>query len=211
MAIDAGRLKHLELIQKVITRMANNSFLLKGWSVTILSAILAIAASKDGLRQIVWIGFLPAVMFWLLDGYFLRQERLYRKLWDRIRAGNQEAETDFSMDTAVVEFRRQFVGPSLPHQNSRSVPWGPCYCYNFLNYTWSRAVKLGSSDELPSRMARHVYSDRNYFFLFWWLISTKLLCDVLPVFPHSGETRGRSGVCATECDNRTFPGACSPN
>lgn len=103
MAIDAGRLKHLELIQKVITRMANNSFLLKGWSVTILSAILAIAASKDGLRQIVWIGFLPAVMFWLLDGYFLRQERLYRKLWDRIRAGNQEGETDFSMDTAVVD------------------------------------------------------------------------------------------------------------
>jgi hypothetical protein len=102
MAIDAGRLKHLELIQKVITRMANNSFLLKGWSVTILSAILAIAASKDGLRQIVWIGFLPAVTFWLLDGYFLRQERLYRKLWDRLRAGNQETQTDFSMDTSVV-------------------------------------------------------------------------------------------------------------
>jgi hypothetical protein len=103
MAIDAGRLKHLELIQNVITRMANNSFLLKGWSVTILSAILAIAASKDGLHQIVWIGFLPAVMFWLLDGYFLRQERLYRKLWDRIRTGDQEAPTDFTMDTSAVD------------------------------------------------------------------------------------------------------------
>lgn len=102
MAIDAGRLKHLELIQQVITRMANNSFLLKGWSVTILSAILAIAASKDGLHQLAWIGFFPTVTFWLLDAYFLRQERLYRELWDRLRVGNQEAQTDFSMDTSIV-------------------------------------------------------------------------------------------------------------
>jgi hypothetical protein len=85
MAIDNGRLKHLEIVQQVITRMASNSFLLKGWSVTLLSAILAIAV-KDSLYRMIWIAFLPVLMFWMLDGYFLRQERIYRKLWDHIRA-----------------------------------------------------------------------------------------------------------------------------
>ena len=103
MAIDNGRLKHLEIIQQVITRMANNSFLLKGWSVTLLSAILAIAASKDGLHKVVWVGFLPLLTFWLLDGYFLRQERLFGKVWDRVGGRqNQETPTDFNMSTEAV-------------------------------------------------------------------------------------------------------------
>jgi hypothetical protein len=102
MTIDAGRLKHLEIIQQVVTRMANNSFLLKGWSVTLVSAILAIVASKDGLHKMVWVAFLPVLMFWLLDGFFLRQERLYRILWDRVRTGDQETPTDFNMSTEGV-------------------------------------------------------------------------------------------------------------
>jgi hypothetical protein len=100
-AIDSGRLKHLEIVQQVITRMAGNSFFLKGWSVTLLSAILAIAV-KDSLNRMIWIAFVPVSMFWILDGYFLRQERLYRKLWDHVRAQNQEIATDFSMDTSEI-------------------------------------------------------------------------------------------------------------
>jgi len=101
MAIDNGRLKHLEIVQQVITRMATNSFFLKGWSVTLLSAILAIAV-KEGLYRMVAISFLPFLMFWILDGYFLHQERLYRKLWDRLRVEEQETPTNFSMNTAEV-------------------------------------------------------------------------------------------------------------
>jgi hypothetical protein len=101
MTIDNGRLKHLEIVQQVITRMASNSFFLKGWSVTLLSAILAIAV-KDNLYRMIWIAFLPVSMFWMLDGYFLRQERLYRKLWDHIRAEDQDIATDFSMGTGEV-------------------------------------------------------------------------------------------------------------
>ena len=39
------KLKHLEFIQNVITRMNTNSFQIKGWTVTIVSAVLAIYAS----------------------------------------------------------------------------------------------------------------------------------------------------------------------
>lgn len=101
MAIDAGRLKHLEIIQQVITRMASNSFLLKGWSVTLLAAILAIAV-KDKIYTMILIGYLPCIMFWMLDGYFLRQEKLFRKLWDLRRVENHELSTDFNMDTSIV-------------------------------------------------------------------------------------------------------------
>lgn len=75
--------KHLELLQGVITRMANNGFLLKGWSVTLVAAVLALGAEAENLR-LLWIAFLPALLFWGLDGYFLAQERLFRKLYEAV-------------------------------------------------------------------------------------------------------------------------------
>ena len=38
--------KHLELVQGVINRMAGNSFMLKGWAVTLVAGIFALAG-KD--------------------------------------------------------------------------------------------------------------------------------------------------------------------
>ena len=38
--------KHLEMIQNIIQRMATNSFMLKGWAVTLIVAIFALA-DKD--------------------------------------------------------------------------------------------------------------------------------------------------------------------
>lgn len=99
--INSGRLKHLEMLQSIITRMANNSFLVKGWSVTLLSAILVLTA-KDKIFAMGWIALIPIVIFWLLDGFFLRQERLFRKLYDKYRIQPQDSPTDFNMDTSVV-------------------------------------------------------------------------------------------------------------
>ena len=92
------REKHLELIQGVINRMAANSFQLKGWSVIIVSALFALAA-QNAKVYFVCLAYLPAVAFWLLDGYFLRQERLYRKLYDAVRKVSDD-KSDFSMDTS---------------------------------------------------------------------------------------------------------------
>ena len=39
-------MKHMEMIQGVINRMASNSFALKGWTVTLVAGIFALA-SKD--------------------------------------------------------------------------------------------------------------------------------------------------------------------
>ena len=90
---------HLEMIQGVIDRMARCSFLLKGWSVVIISALFALSA-KDCNQRFIIVAYFPAFIFWALDGFYLWQERLYRNLYDEVRAKN-EADIDFSMKTDV--------------------------------------------------------------------------------------------------------------
>ena len=91
------KIAHLQMIQAVITRMAGNSFMIKGWSVTLVAALFALAATNtNGL--FVYLAYFPAFMFWALDAYFLRQERLFRKLYDHVR-GSEGGAVDFSMST----------------------------------------------------------------------------------------------------------------
>ena len=91
------KIAHLQMIQAVITRMAGNSFMVKGWTVTLVAALFALAA-VDANRFFVYVAYLPAVMFWALDAYFLRQERLFRKLYDHVREAKDRT-VDFSMST----------------------------------------------------------------------------------------------------------------
>lgn len=72
--------RHLDFIQLTITRMAANSFLLKGWAVTLVAALFALAAA-DSERRFVLVAYLPITVFWLLDGFYLSQERKYRGLY----------------------------------------------------------------------------------------------------------------------------------
>jgi len=77
------KLKHLEFIQNIITRMNSNSFQIKGWCITIVSAVLALYASTQK-SQFILIGIVPTVLFWFLDSYYLTQERKFRGLYNEI-------------------------------------------------------------------------------------------------------------------------------
>ncbi|WP_395739923.1 hypothetical protein [Prosthecobacter sp.] len=92
------KLKHLEFIQAVITRMNSNSFLLKGWSVSLVSAIFALAAKDANIRYAI-IAYIPVIIFWALDGFFLSQEKQYRKLYEAV-AAKDESQIDFSMNAS---------------------------------------------------------------------------------------------------------------
>lgn len=89
--------KHLEITQGIINRLANNSFLIKGWSMTILSvAILFIARSNSAYSEYLTLSFVvPVIGFWILDGYFLWQERLFRGIYNDVR---KQENTEFIMD-----------------------------------------------------------------------------------------------------------------
>lgn len=96
-----GKLKHLEFIQDTINRMAKNSFLLKGWAVTIVGGLLALGFNEMQCSNIL-VSFAVLTFFWLLDGYYLHQEKLYIMLFNHVRK-LPEDKVDFSMDTEVYK------------------------------------------------------------------------------------------------------------
>ena len=93
------KLKHLEFIQLTIVRLAANSFLVKAWAVTLVAALFAITVS--GAKDYVFIAYVPLISFWVLDAYYLRQERLFRGLYDIVRVKKEEDIT-FSLNTSEV-------------------------------------------------------------------------------------------------------------
>ena len=83
--------------------MAGNLFFLKGWTVTLIAALFALSA-KDANPRFTYIALLPIIIFWVLDGYFLAQERQYRALYDHARKLNEE-QIDFSLNASNFKKR----------------------------------------------------------------------------------------------------------
>ena len=93
-----SKIKHLEFIQNVITRMNSNSFLIKGWTITIVSALFALAA-REANPHFVMIAYIPIPMFWFLDGFYIFQEKQYRDLYNDVISKTNEA-IDFNMNAS---------------------------------------------------------------------------------------------------------------
>ena len=89
-------IKHLEMIQVIINRLGHDSFLVKGWSMTLLvGGIILVARSEVQSGWIVLAFLIPVVGFWILDGYFLWQERLFREIYNEVR---KQETTNFEMN-----------------------------------------------------------------------------------------------------------------
>lgn len=94
------KMKHLELTQNVITRLANNSFQVKKWCLAVIGAIWAVTLKEDQGTFKHLLGLIALIIsFWYLSSYYLQQERLFRKIYDYI------VFHDFSTD-----------GPSTPRR-----------------------------------------------------------------------------------------------
>jgi hypothetical protein len=102
-ALEEQRIRHLELIQGVIARLASNAFLMKGWALTVSGVFFGFSA-KDVDWRLALVGLMPLVAFWGLDGYFLSRERMFRALYDGVRTGEPRVEP-FSMN--YTQFRRR--------------------------------------------------------------------------------------------------------
>lgn len=89
------KIKHLEMIQSNINRMAQNSFMLKGWALTIVVAMFAFVP-KQNVWFFVPIVLTPIIIFALLDAYYLQLERKYRTLYDIVRE-KEDVEIDFDL------------------------------------------------------------------------------------------------------------------
>lgn len=89
--------KHLDYIQTTIIRMSNHSFVIKGWSITLIVALLAFLIKENSRQPFFTISYAVVVLFWLLDGFFLATEKRFRKLYDKVRVQNEQ-DIDFSMN-----------------------------------------------------------------------------------------------------------------
>lgn len=91
--------KEVDIIQSVINRLANNSFLIKGWAITLIVVTLLFEGSEDK----VFVAFIPLIAFWYLDSYFLQQEKLYRELYKWV-INNRLQTRDYLLDMNAHRF-----------------------------------------------------------------------------------------------------------
>lgn len=76
------QLKRLDHLQAIIQRLAGNSFLIKGWTLTLVAAILGFALKDTSNTHLAYLSILPIAVFWALDGHYLALEIGMRKLYN---------------------------------------------------------------------------------------------------------------------------------
>ena len=77
--------KEIDLIQAVITRMAQNSFYMKGWCITLVAAVFSLSAKVGTVRDVAIPLAIMAAFFWVLDTNYLNLEKKYRGLYELVR------------------------------------------------------------------------------------------------------------------------------
>jgi hypothetical protein len=123
--------KHLDFIQAAIARMFSSSSASKSWGFTM--AMVAFGFSTTRATPFVAVlGLIAVCFFGLLDSYYLREERLFRKLYDDARKGAVE----------VYSMNRNTYLPQCPRRTvilSWSIIgfYGPLALVGALALTWS--------------------------------------------------------------------------
>ena len=85
--------KHLDIMQGVISRMAENSRSCKVWCVTLVAATLVLVA-RTGEADHALIALAPAALLYWLDAYYLMLERRFRNSYnDFVDKANAERVT----------------------------------------------------------------------------------------------------------------------
>lgn len=117
-----NKYKHMDYIQSTISRMASNSFYLKGWNVTIIAAIVALSFKESDWRIYACASVLN-IVFWFLDAYYLKQEKLFRELYNKVSKISNDSLVDFSMNTS--EFKEKVS--AIPFLMIKNISITPLY------------------------------------------------------------------------------------
>lgn len=107
--------KHLEFLQDVITRLAGNSFLIKGWSITLATAVVGFAV-KDGGPGFALVGLVPVAVFALLDTYYLGLERAFRARFvaaAKAHVDGNAPDFDMSVGFSAVHYFKALARPAI--------------------------------------------------------------------------------------------------
>jgi len=97
--------KEIDLIQACIKRMANNSFLLKGWTISLVAVVMALMKDNCNTYFLCLILLIPIVSFWYLDAFFLRTEKMYRKLYEWVLSARPNGIDEKLYDLNPLRFK----------------------------------------------------------------------------------------------------------
>ena len=99
--------KEIDLIQECIKRMANNSFLLKGWTISLVAVVLALSEKNVNPYFLGLIVLVPLVSFWYLDAFFLYTEKLYRKMYEWVITERPKSNNEKMYDLNPHRFKNE--------------------------------------------------------------------------------------------------------
>lgn len=98
------RLKHLDYVQSVVSRMAHASTQAKSWLLPVVTATFGYALTQRS-GTVALLGIAAILLFGYMDASYLRQERAYRRLYNAVVSGEKVPE--LSLD---------------PHDIDRNIP-----------------------------------------------------------------------------------------
>jgi len=87
---------HINILQNVINRMASNSANSKTWAITIISAIIVLLIDKSK-TNVFYIAYIPLIMFFFLDCFYLGLERHFRDLYNKFIINMESEKFDFNV------------------------------------------------------------------------------------------------------------------
>ncbi len=94
--------KHLEFLQNNIGRMNQCSFHMKGWAITLASALIAVFVStitkeNPGNKIYIYAAIVSTALFWILDSLYLSKERKFIAIYnDVIGIGNGQQKLEIN-------------------------------------------------------------------------------------------------------------------
>jgi len=94
------RMKYLDMLQGAISRMAGNQFEIRKWSIGLGTGVIGYVAAKDQHPVAALLAAFPALVFWILDAYYLALEAKFRGLFDAAAKVPDDA-PDFSFAVVV--------------------------------------------------------------------------------------------------------------
>jgi hypothetical protein len=91
------RVKHLEMLQALITRMAGYCASFKSYCITVVTAVIGFAFTlhRPGVAA---LALLPVIAFAIADAHYLRVERSFRWLFNDVRQESWDAVPSFEIN-----------------------------------------------------------------------------------------------------------------
>ena len=100
--------KKIHLIQNIIQRMANNSFMIKGWAITLFVGLVSFFKLSKLSDVILGISLLIIVCsFYYLDAFFLWTERKYRNLYNSVIQKRQKNDFNNLYNLSTKEYEKR--------------------------------------------------------------------------------------------------------